>query len=263
MTRISLAASLVAFLVASVPAQDLCVTVTPNPASVGSPITVSGHAKSSAGLFTPNGCWVQSIRSGTPNGPMVQSFFCILIPVAIPGCGTTMPRTATWNQTDVNNVQVPPGLYYFEIQWTPTPFGAVTTEWHCVTISAGPNEPVLGYGGPLIWGSVVTLTLTVAPAQWNAPYAFALSGSTNTGIAFGPGVFGSLDPDAIFNLTVPVPDPNFCVAFQGLVPSGGAVFAALVIPPLFIGCFPINAQAAVVDPSAGVMLSNVQSFTIH
>jgi hypothetical protein len=103
----------------------------------------------------------------------------------------------------------------------------------------------------------------VAPAQVNSVYAFALSGSTNTGITFGPGVFLSLDPDAIFNLTFPVPDPNFCVAFQGLVPSGGVVFAAAVIPPLFIGCFPVNAQAGVVDASGTVMLSNVQSFTIH
>ena len=97
-----------------------------------------------------------------------------------------------------------------------------------------------------------------AAASWK----LALSGSTNTGIPFAPGVFVSLDPDAIFNLTFPVPDPNFFVAFQGTVSPGGIVFAALVVPPLFIGCFPINAQAGVIDAGGNVMLSNVQSFTI-
>jgi hypothetical protein len=264
MARIILVASFSALFAVSFSAQELCVTVSPNPAPIGSLITMTGHSKSSLAISTPSGCWVQSVRAGTPNGTPVQFWFCIQIPVAIPGCGTTMPRFETWDQTDLNNAQVPPGLYWFEIQWTPTPFGPVTTEWHCVTISSPTaTDPVLGYGGPLIWGSVVTFFLTVDPALVNALYAVALSGSTNTGISFGPGIFVSLDPDAIFDLTIPVPDPNYFVNFQGLVPSGGTVFAAAVVPPLFIGCFPLHAQAAVIDSASNVTLSNAVSFTIQ
>jgi hypothetical protein len=261
MTKFLLAAS-VLMCSSALPGQALCVQVSPDPAPVGALITVTCHATSATALFTPNGCLVQSIHSGTPNGPVVRSYFCITIPVQIPGCGTTMPRTATWNQLDAGNVQVPPGLYWFKILHAPSGFSTTTTEWHCVTISGAAPEPVLSAAATTAWGVPFQLTLT-APTHPNEFYAFALSGSTNVGLALSPTLFLCLDQDWIFNLTFPTPDPTVFAGFQGTTDASGNAVGTIFIPPLFLGCFPLHAQAGLVDAGSNVYLSNEIHFTIQ
>jgi hypothetical protein len=259
MIRLSFAAC-VLWWAPVVSGQALCVTVSPNPAPLGVPITVSGYAASPYGLYTPNGCWVQSVRSGTPGGPIVQTYGCIQIPVPIPGCGTASPRTTTWNQTDINAAQVPPGLYWFQIPHTSQPFGGPTTEWHCATISGPTPVPVLSAPTTAFWGVPFQLTIN-ATTHPNEFYGIALSGSTNVGLSIGPGLFVCLDQDAILNLTFPSPHPSYFYNFQGLLDSSGVGVGVILIPS-FGGCFPVHAQAGLIDAAQIIYLSNEIAFTI-
>jgi hypothetical protein len=246
-------------LSAAAGAQNLCVTVSPNPAPQGAPITISGFAVPPGGLYTQSACWVPIIHSGTPNGPVIQALPCAFVPTAIPGCGSALPpRTYTWTPPPA----IAPGLYWFQINWVSTPFGAVTSEFFDVTLQGVPAGPVLSAAGAATWGSPFFLSLA-APLHPGEAYAVALSGSTNTGIAIGPGLFVSLDADPIFNLTFPNPDPLTFVAFQGVLDSSGnAGGIGILIPPLFLGCFPLHAQAAVVSAGGSLALSNELSFTV-
>lgn len=241
-------------------AQNLCVTVSPNPAPLGSPITISGFAVPPGGLYTQSACWVPIIRSGTPTGPVIQALPCAFVAVAIPGCGSTSPpRTYTWTPSPA----IAPGLYWFQINVVQAQFGAVTSEFHSVTIQGAQPVPALSPVGSATWGAPFFLNLSASGHPGEA-YAVALSGSTNTGLSIAPGLFLSLDVDAIFNLTFPAPDPLTFVAFQGaLDSSGNAAGIGILIPPLFLGCFPLHAQAGVVSATGGVALSNDLSFTIQ
>lgn len=262
MTRTILAACVLWCAPAVAWAQGLCVTVAPDPAPQGSTITVTAHAKSATALYTPDGCLVQSIHSGTPNGPSVIGYFCITIPVQIPGCGTATPRTFTWNQLDSNGAQATPGLYWFRIMHTSSMFGAAQTEWHCVTISGPTPGPVLSAPATGAWGVPLQLILT-APAHPGEFYAMALSGSTNAGLALTPALFLCLDQDAIFNLTFPTPAGATFSGFQGATDASGNAVGTIFIPPLFLGCFPLHAQAGLIDASFNVSLSNEIHFTIQ
>jgi hypothetical protein len=232
--------------------QALCVTVSPNPAPQGASITISGFAASPNGLYSQASCFVPIIHSGTPNGPVIQALPCAFVPTPIPGCGSAAPpRSYTWTP----GPQTAPGLYWFEIDWVSVPFGAPTAEFHGVTIQGTPPGPVLSGAPGATWGTPYFLALS-APAHPGGGYAVALSGSTNTGLPLGPGLFLSLDVDAIFNLTFPTPDPAIFVGFQGALDGNGAASGiAILIPPLFFGCVPLHAQAAVIA-AAGIALSN-------
>jgi hypothetical protein len=243
-------------------AQNLCVTVSPNPAPQGVPVTVSGYAKS-PGLYTPTACWVPVMRAGTPTGQVLFALPCAYVATAIPPCGsTTAPRSFTWNQNAFGS-QAAPGDYWFEIDTTTSPVGPVSTEWHCVTIVGATPRPTLSTPGNATWGSPFGLGLA-APGHAGEFYAVALSGTTNTGLALNPNLFLCLDTDAIFNLTFPSPDPTTFVNFQGnLDAQGNAAGITILIPPLNLGCFPLHAQAGLIGTSGAITLSNEIAFTIQ
>jgi hypothetical protein len=240
--------------------QALCITISPNPAPPATPITISGYAVSPNGLFSQSVCFVPIIHSGTPNGPVIQALPCAFVPTAIPGCGSTAPpRTYTWTP----GPQIAPGLYWFEIDWVSAPFGTPTSEFHGVTIQGTPPGPVLSGAATTPWAAPYLLALS-APAHPGEAYAVALSASTNTGLSIAPGLFLSLDVDAVFSLTFPTPDPALFQNFQGVLDAAGVANGiAILVPPLFLGCVPLHAEAAVISAAGAVALSNEFSFTIQ
>jgi hypothetical protein len=252
--------------VTSAVAQDLSVTVSPNPAPPGSTVVLTAKDASGLGYFTPNGCLIQSVRAGVPGGTPVSLVFCTLVPIAIPACGSSSaPRTGSWNtsQNTMGGGPPGPGLYWFEISKALGPFGPITTEWHSVQIDGTPPTPVLSAVNTPTWGSTFQLAIN-APANPFETYAVALSASTNVGVNVGPGQHVCLDLDPLFGLTFPTPDPNFFVNFQGMLDgSGAATGIAINIPPLFIGCVPLHAQAATVTFGGLISLSNDLPFTIQ
>ncbi len=252
-----------ALLCASLLAQDLSVTVSPNPAPLGATITVTAQDASGLGLYTPFGCLISSIRSGTPGGPTVRVFPCTFLGVAIPPCPGAAVRTGTWNQS-VTGGTAAPGLYWIEIQKSVGPFGAITTEWHSVTIdTAVPSVPVLSAVNTPTWGNVFQMAVN-APSHPSETYVVAMSLTTNTGLLVSPGVFLSLDLDALFFLSFPTPDPILFANFQGVLDSNGAATGiGINFPNVPLGCIPLHAQVATVDSFANVALSNDLHFTVR
>ena len=100
--------------------QEMTVTISPNPAPQGQPITISVQA-AHANLYTPNGCLLSDIRIGTPTGPSCAVFPCTFVPVAIPLYGSPTSRQYTWNQSVLPSAipggMATPGVYYFVITY--------------------------------------------------------------------------------------------------------------------------------------------------
>src|SRR5262245_7013674 len=262
---VSVCAVFAALFSATLVAQDLSVTVSPNPAPPGATITVTATDASGLGWYTPFGCLISSISAGTPGGPTINYFPCTFLGVAIPPCGSPTPRTGSWNtsQPMIGGGLPQPGLYYLEIQKSIGPFGAISTEWHAVTLDSSGMVPVLSAVNAPTWGSVFQMSLS-SPANAMDTYAVALSGSTNTGAAITGSLYLSLDLDAIFGLTFPTPDPNLFGNFQGqLNYLGDSPPITINIPPLFAGCIPLHAQGAAVSATGSIALSNDLHFTIH
>jgi hypothetical protein len=245
--RFPWAALLLAALPALARAQALSVTLSQNPAPLGTPITVTALDAYNRGLYTPGGCLITSVRKGAPNGPSVGFFPCTLLPVAIPPCGSPTPRSATW--TPANNLT--PDLYFIEITHSVGPFMPTTTEYYCVTLEGAVPGPRLAASGPPMVGGLLALNIA-APAYPNAIYVAALSGSTNVGIALPGGQRLCLDPDLLFSLTFPVPIPGIFTNFQGVLDASGQVGnIAVAIPNLpQLVCFPFHAQAVVLSGSS-------------
>jgi hypothetical protein len=261
--RIFAAALLAASLVS---AQQLCVTVSPNPAPQGVPITVTAQA-AVPGLYTPFGCLISSVRSGAPNGPQVGLFGCTFLSVAIPTYGSPTSRTGVWNQTILGGGTAAPGVYWFQIDHVPGQFGSpTTTEWYSVTITDPVNPtPVLAAVNTPNFGSTFEMSLTGDSVRDPfAGYGVALSFTTNTGIPYAGGV-ACLDPDALFDLSLAQP-ANLFVNFQGALnylAVNNAPIQILIpsIPGILV--VPIHAQAVVFPASGGFVLTNDLNIHIH
>lgn len=257
-TRSHSAATVLFLLLAGLTrAQSLSVTVSPNPAPPGASITVTARDATGLGLFTPFGCLLSAVRSGTPSGPIVAQFPCTFLPGAIPPCGSATPRTGVWNSG-----AAAPGLYWFEIQHSVGMFGATTSEFHSVVIEGASPVPVLSASGAATWGNPFPMSL-LAPPHAGEVFFVALSLSTNTGIPLGGGQLVTLDPDALFFLTFPSPVPGLFTNFQGVLDASGSAGAILINFPSSSGCLPFRAQAAMVDGVGAVTLSNDLHITVQ
>lgn len=256
-----LSAALLAASVAS--AQQLSVAISPNPAPLGAPITISAEAAYGP-LWTPGGCLVTSVRSGGPNGPVVRVFGCTFLAVAIPVCGTGgTPRTTVWNQLLTGNGSAAPGDYWVTIAHSPAPFSAITTEAFCVTIEAAATDPKLTASAAPQWGSYFAMNLD-APLYPGSIYAVALSGSTNVGIPLSPTELLCLDFDALFNFSFPAPLPPFINFQGGLDAAGQAPGLGIQFPPNpGLTCFPFHAQAVILDISGALVATNGLSLTVR
>jgi hypothetical protein len=255
--KFRLGALLVAAVAASTPAQQLAVTVSPNPAPLGSTITVTANSVG-AQVWTPFGCLITAVRQGSPTGPVVRNFACTFLSVAIPPCGSAAaPRTGTWNQTVTGGGIASPGLYYFEIQHVPAMFGSPTTsEFFAVRIDGPTPDPILSAAAPPTWNSFFPMTIN-APLYPNDFYLVALSATTNTGIPIGPGQLLSLDNDVLFSLSFPAPLPIFQGFQSFLDPAGQSTGLGIQFPPNpGLLCFPFHAQGAVFPIGGGIALTN-------
>jgi hypothetical protein len=250
--------------------QELTVTISPNPAPLGVPVVVTAQA-ANPNIYTPVGCLIGAIHQGTPTGPECALFGCTFLPVAIPLYGSPNFRQATWNQTVLPSV-IPggvatPGLYWIEIKKQlgggfGTPYGS---EFFCVTIDdpANPAPALTAVNAPL-FGSTFEMAITANPAHAFAPYAVALSFTTNTGLPI-PGGFVCLDPDALFNLSL-TGDPSLFVGFSGALNNIGTSWVPIQLNiPALAGVLvvPIHAQAVVLTSGGGFLLSNDLPIHIH
>jgi hypothetical protein len=240
---------LVLLITLPAPAQLLSVTVLPNPAPLGAPITVSASDAYGLGLGTSSGCLFTSVHAYAPGGPMVEAFVCIQIPLPIPACGQT-PRTQTWAQTSMGGGMVGPGQYWFPIAYGgPT---GMRTEWFSVTIVASPSAaPTLGVQTPPQIGTTFMMGI-IAPNHPGDAYYAAISGSTNAGFAISPVLHFSLDMDALFALSFPNPPLGLFANFQGNLDNlGQATNLAIALPNLpALSCLPLHVQALVVPATA-------------
>jgi hypothetical protein len=238
-------------------AQQLSVTISPNPVPVGGTVTVTAQAVT-PGLLTPNGCLIQSVCAGQPNGTPVGVFGCTFVAVPIPSCGSGTFRQATWTANQ------PAGNYWMLIMHEPAPFSAITSEWYCVTV----HDPVINPAPTLsavnaaTFGNAFEMSLS-SPALAGAPYAVALSATTNTGIPYVGG-HAALDNDFLLALSLAQP-PAYFVNFGGVLDGAGLspqIF--LLIPPVpGATCLPIHAQAAILLGPGSFVLSNALPITIH
>lgn len=245
-------------------AQFLSVNVSPNPAPVGAPITVTCQA-TIPGLFTPLGCLLSGVRSGTPTGPNVALFACTFLPGAIPQCGATTVRTGIWNQNLIGGGTATPGLYFFQINYTVGQFGAQQfTEYFCVTVhnpAVNPTPSLTAVNAPQ-FGTQFQMSLN-APTHPNEFYAVVMSTTTNVGLAY-PGGFTCLDNDFLLQATLN-PNPAIFVNFAGATdPTGLATGIAINFPAVVgLGCVPLHAVAFIVDGGGGITQSNDLKITVQ
>jgi hypothetical protein len=250
-------------------AQELAVTVSPNPAPLGATINVTAQGTVS-GLYTPFGCLLYSVHAGTPTGPTVRIFGCVYLPGAIPTYGAAATRTAAWNQA-VSTSYSPtgfatPGLYWLELERQPQQFGGpVTSEWFSVVIDDPANAaPVLSAAGAATFGSTFSMSLAAGQSHGLEPYGVAFSLTTNTGIQVPGGPFVSLDPDWLFNDSISLDPFVFVNTAAQLDWFGTSPQIVLNIPPV-VGTLivPIHAQAVVFTASGGLLLSNDLPIVVH
>ncbi len=243
------------------PAQQLSVSISPNPAPLGASITLQANAAYGT-LFTPGGCLVTAIRSGSPTGPVVRNFPCTFLAVAIPICGSASPpRQTIWNQA-VTGGTAAPGDYWFQIQHSPAPFGATTTEFFCVRIDGAIPGPTLSAPAAPTWNSFFSLNIN-APLYPTEFFVVALSGSTNVGIPLGPGQLLCLDDDFLLSLSFPMPIALF-QGFQSYLDGAGQSAGVGIQFPANPGliCFPFHAQAAILPVGGGIVLTNELSLSV-
>ena len=250
--------------------QELTVTISPNPAPLGQPITITAQA-AHPNFYTPNGCLLSDIRVGTPTGTSAAVFGCTFVPVAIPLYGSPTSRQTTWNQSVLPSAipggMATPGVYYFAITYQVgggfvPPAG---TEYFQVTIDNPTNAtPALAALNTPNFGATFQMGLSAGISHGGELYAVALSFTTNTGIPI-PGGYVALDNDSLFSLSLAA-DPNLFLNFSGVLDSVGSPFQPIqILIPAVPGVLvvPIHAQAVVVGPGGALTLSNDLPIHIH
>jgi hypothetical protein len=87
-----------------------------------------------------------------------------------------------------------------------------------------------------------------APSYGGAAYVTAASFTTNTGFPVTNNLYACLDPDFVFFLSFPVPDPSLFANFQGTLTSTGTITGQTVHIPNIpaLQCKPLHVQAAVI-----------------
>jgi hypothetical protein len=250
--------------------QEMTVTISPNPAPVGQPITITVQA-AHTNLYTPNGCLLSDIRIGTPTGPSCAVFACTFVPVAIPLYGSPTSRQFVWNQNVLPSAipggMATPGVYYLKITYQVgggivPPAGS---EYFPVTIDNPANPtPALAALNTPHFGMPFQMGLSAGIPHGGEPYAVALSFTSNTGIPIS-GAHVSLDNDSLFALSLAA-DPNLFLNFSGVLDSIGSTFQPIqILIPAVAGILvvPIHAQAVVVGPGGVLTLSNDLTIHIH
>lgn len=235
-------------------AQNVAGVISPNPAPIGTSVTLTITNGSGAMINLPSSCAASSVHSGGPNGPIVSGFFCLTVITPLAPC-------ATRSQTFTPSPALPAGTYWFRVDYFQPLAPGLSTEWFCFDYVQPPTQR-LGATTPARIGQSLLMNIG-SPNTPSVPYIAAASLTTNVGLPILPGVSLCLDPDFLFNLSFPSPDPILFANFQGtLDASGNALNLTVNIPNLpVLLCRPLHVQAAILSTS-GLRLTNTCNFAI-
>jgi hypothetical protein len=235
---------------ASLPAQAIAGSFSPNPVAPGVPVTLTCTDSTGLGLNLSSPCGWFDIFQGSQTGPQVQlGLFCQQVIVPVPPNGTFQ---FTWNQQDMNGRQVPPGRYWFQVRAWDGSFSAQVTDWFCISIQPA-GVPALTAAGPARLNTTTALQIA-APAEPGAVYIAAASFSSNNPVSF-LGLDTCLSLPAFLDLLV--------APIGALDGSGNSSGLGLQIPNAPIALwFGLHVQALIVG-NAGLQLTNDLSFTIQ
>jgi hypothetical protein len=233
-------------------AQSICAVIDPNPAAPGSPVTITVIDASGLGFSHAVGCVATTIHSGMPNGPILT------LPYAPCGPGFSfVPATGNATKTETLPASLAPGLYYWKVETAPGTSTTLGTEWIPFTTSTFADPLLFPQALPQV-GQPFVMDLAWIFGAFQ-PYIAAASLTTNSGINAGS-LFVSLDPDVLFFLSFPVPDPLLFANFQGTLGISGTAFGLVInIPPIpALANLPLHVQAAIgQSPGLPTRLSNV------
>lgn len=245
------------YLAAALTAQGVSGVVTPNPAPIGQAVSLTITNATGATIQLPSSCAYQTVRAGTPTGPVIDAPICLTVLTPIAPCGT---RTQGWSP--------PPnllaGTYWFEVRYWDANFTQLSTEFFCFSYQ-GSGAPALGALTTARIGQDLVMDIT-APGYGGAAYIVAASLTTNTGFTIPNLGFACLDLDAVFFLSFPSPNPVLFANFQGTLPNTGYLAGPTVHIPgiLSLVCLPLHAQAVLLpnSPSVPPALTNALNFSI-
>lgn len=156
------------------------VTVSPQLAQPGTPITVTLTNGSNSLIQLPSSCTYSIVYAGQgcgSNPVFGPGCLAVITPIA-PGQSHAMP----WNQNDQNGVQVPDGEYSIEVRYWDANFTSLTS--CCANVTIG-GEPGTGYcfaggaGVPCPCGNVAGLD---AGCENSSQQGARLSGSGNASV---------------------------------------------------------------------------------
>lgn len=245
-------ASVLLLLVSSLGAQGVSVVLSPAVVPVGGTLSIAVTEANGVTLTFPSSCNFEGIVQGSPSGPIVDGPFCLLVLTNLGPCQTS---TSSWGLAP----NIGPGLYYVRVSYY-DPSSSFRSEYFPFHI--GLNEPRLTSTVPARIGQSLPLSL-FSPSVPSAYYAAAASFTTNTGFQALPNLFVSLDPDFLFFLSFPTPDPLLFTNFQGFLDLTGSAQLSVEIPNLpALLCKPLHVQAVVQSPLGAVRASSVQNFSI-
>jgi hypothetical protein len=143
------------------------VTVSPNPADQGEPVTVQLVNDSAFTLVLTSSCLFGQVLAGDCNGALVGAPYCLSVFTPIPP-GTTY--ASTWTQTDIDGTQVPPGTYALPLDFPTDCCPTVTVRGTCF------DPPVIyGFADQGTGGYFPTLEPAGLPVVGNPQFGFELS----------------------------------------------------------------------------------------
>jgi hypothetical protein len=188
----------------------------PQTAALGQPlqITLDNRTANTVGLPTPAPWSIHDSASKIVYAPIT-----IQIPVSLP---PNQSKSWTWDQKDMNAVQVRPGVYEVRVRYF-SGSGPVDLKTRFTIDSA-----VLTAGSQPRPGVTVPLALS-APRAPGRAYHVALSFSTSPGIPLAGGRLIPLSVDPLMLASIMVGPPIFN-QFFGVLDGSGSATARLAVP---------------------------------
>ncbi|HET6201988.1 MAG TPA: hypothetical protein VFI25_04200 [Planctomycetota bacterium] len=254
-------------LVCASRAQGFCggltVTISPNPAPYGAPVTVTATNNTGATESLTSSCVFNAILQGSPPGTPVLSLICLTVLTPIPPNGQL---AQTWDQKGNCGEQVAPGPYAASVSTvsggnclipftvSPCPAGGASSFGSgCGTGAACPSPPTLTLDDCALIGTSVTLRLANGSSALPAAVALGTSNASWMGIplplSIGGGCSILISPD----LFLPATAAN---------PQGLALFSVPIpADPSLVGQV-VYAQGGTTTASGAVRTTNGLAVTI-
>ena len=246
-------------LCAGAHAQAISASFNPNPVAPGVPVTVTAVNATGADLELPSPCGWYVIHAFVPGGANVTpSVFCPQVIVPVPSGGSF---SYTWDQKDGNGVQVPPGVYWFELKAWDAGFTTLHHDYFCISIQS-PPAAALTNQTPAKVGATLAMQID-APLAPGAFYLTLASFTSNNPLPLPSGGLSCLDFDALLQLTLGAPNPLYFPNFRGFLDgSGKSSGLALNIPALpVLANKPLKVQSFMLTGST-ITPTNGLSFAI-